>query len=369
MCRMFRRPVTHLLVVRFSALGDVAMSVPVVDTLARRHPHLRITVLSRPACAPLFDRLPANVAFRGVDLRVAYAGRKGLDRLFAELMAAGIDGVADFHGVLRSHYLRLRFALRGVPTARIRKGRWAKRRLVNHAPGAFVQLPSSVERYGRVLARLGFRVDPDFRSLFPDGASVPLPAACGIAEKVSGEKWIGIAPFAAHRGKVYPPERMEEVIARLSGQWPGARFFVFTGRGEAAAWRQRWEGRFDRLLFTAGRLGGLSGELALMSRLDVMVSMDSANMHLASLAGVPVVSIWGATHPYAGFLGYGQSLSLAVQVDLLCRPCSVYGGRACRRGDYACLHLVTPDAVVSRTNEVLFPFRASHPQFLCSPLC
>lgn len=268
-------------------------------------------------------------------------------------MADGVDGLADLHGVLRTHYLRSMFFLSGLPAASIRKGRRAKRRLIRHVPNAFFQLPTSVDRYTRVFERLGFPVTPDFRSVFPSGRFPALPADCGVPDKAPHELWIGIAPFSAHRGKTYPPDMMEEVIARLSAFYPEARLFVFSDAQEASAWREQWEARYERLLFPGPRMGGLGGELALMSRLDVMVSMDSANMHLASLVDVPVVSIWGATHPFVGFLGYGQTTKYAVQVDLLCRPCSVFGNRACRRGDYACLTLIPPDSIVNRVAEVL----------------
>ena len=69
-----------------------------------------------------------------------------------------------------------------------------------------------------------------------------------------------------------------------------------------------------------------------------MISMDSANMHLASLVGTRCVSVWGSTHHFAGFLGYGQSVDDVVEVkDLTCRPCSVFGDKPCYRGDWACL--------------------------------
>ena len=90
-----------------------------------------------------------------------------------------------------------------------------------------------------------------------------------------------------------------------------------------------------------------------MSHLELMVSMDSANMHLASLVNTPVVSIWGATHPYTGFMGWNQKLENAVQVDLPCRPCSIFGNKPCLRGDYACLNSITPDMVFSKVKAVL----------------
>ena len=90
-----------------------------------------------------------------------------------------------------------------------------------------------------------------------------------------------------------------------------------------------------------------------MSHLDVMVSMDSANMHMASLVNIPVVSIWGATHPLAGFMGYHQSLDNAVQTDMDCRPCSIYGQKPCQFGDYRCMMAITPQMIVEKIANVL----------------
>jgi ADP-heptose:LPS heptosyltransferase len=97
----------------------------------------------------------------------------------------------------------------------------------------------------------------------------------------------------------------------------------------------------------------MSQELILMSHLDVMLSMDSANMHLASLTGIPVVSIWGATHPYAGFMGWNQTKDNAIQADLDCRPCSIFGQKPCKRGDYACMTMIKPETVVEKVNTLL----------------
>ena len=90
-----------------------------------------------------------------------------------------------------------------------------------------------------------------------------------------------------------------------------------------------------------------------MSHLQVMISMDSANMHLASLVNTPVVSIWGATHPYAGFMGWNQRYENAAQVELDCRPCSIYGNKPCLRGDYACLKNISPEQIISKVESLL----------------
>ncbi|MBR2887786.1 MAG: glycosyl transferase family 1, partial [Bacteroidales bacterium] len=98
-----------------------------------------------------------------------------------------------------------------------------------------------------------------------------------------------------------------------------------------------------------GRSGGLANELNLIADLDCMLSMDSANMHLASLVGTRAVSVWGATHPAAGFLGFNQNPDDAVQVDLPCRPCSVYGNKPCHIAEqYKCLNSITAEGIVEK---------------------
>lgn len=93
---------------------------------------------------------------------------------------------------------------------------------------------------------------------------------------------------------------------------------------------------------------GIRAELALLSHCNVMLSMDSANMHLASLVGLRTVSVWGATHPYAGFMGWNQQMHDAVQLDMVCRPCSVFGNKPCARGDYHCLNGIPPSLIIEK---------------------
>jgi ADP-heptose:LPS heptosyltransferase len=90
-----------------------------------------------------------------------------------------------------------------------------------------------------------------------------------------------------------------------------------------------------------------------MSYVDVMLTMDSGNMHLASLVETPNVSIWGATHPYAGFYGFGQNPDNAVQIELSCRPCSVYGNKPCFRKDYACMNGISPQKIVKKISDAI----------------
>ena len=94
----------HLLIIRFSAMGDVAMTVPVVSSLARQYPNIRITVLSKPFARAFFDGLAPNVSFMGADIKGEYRGVKGLNALYRRLSAKHFTAIADLHDTLRSKY-------------------------------------------------------------------------------------------------------------------------------------------------------------------------------------------------------------------------------------------------------------------------
>lgn len=337
----------HLLIARLSALGDVAMTVPVVVALAAQYPQLHITVLSRAGFRPLFEGLAPNITFLGVDLKHQYKGLCGLRRLSADLPIKRFTAFADLHDVLRTKYLCFCFRLAGVPVARLRKNRAGRKALTRAVNKCMEPQGPVFERYADVLARLGYPVRLDFESIFGTGRKGDLSMLPFPLEPKAENRWVGIAPFAAHRGKVYPLERMERVVAALSAR-SGLRVFLFGAGDKERRVLENWQKQYPRTLSVAGKLGSMRDELILMSHLDVMLSMDSANMHLASLVHTPVVSVWGATHPYAGFMGWNQQEANALQADLPCRPCSVYGNRPCRRKDYACMLAITPEQIVQR---------------------
>ena len=344
----------HILVIRFSAMGDVAMVVPVVYSLAQQYPHVRITVLSRTFARPLFEDLAPNINFMAADLKKEYHGIKGLNALYRRLAAKQFTAVADLHNVLRSEYLRLRFNIGHYRVEHINKHRKGRRRITAKHAKRLEQQPTSFENYVEVFKKLGYPVEINFKSIFPEGEKGNLNMLPkGINVKNSFEQWIGIAPFAAHEGKVYPPRLTLQVIEQLLQKYPKARIFLF-GRGQQEdQYFREWCQIHPECLYVSHQLESLHQELILMSHLDAMVSMDSSNMHLASLTGTPVVSVWGATHPYAGFLGWGQSKDNIVQIDLECRPCSIYGQKPCRRGDYACMNGIAPETIVEKIENIL----------------
>ncbi len=329
-------------------MGDVAMTVPVVYALAKEYPSLRITMLSQPFARPLFENIAPNVSFMEADIKNEYKGIKGLNALYRRLVAKQFTAIADLHNVLRSSYLRMRFNLGQNKVAHIDKHRNLRKQLTATKDKVMEPIPTAFDNYKDVLAKLGYPINTiDFKSVFPSKGPLRL-LPTEIGEKKDFQQWIGIAPFAAHEGKAYPLDNMEIVIDGILKRHPSARVFLFGGGKHETELLKGVAERHKYCTVVPGLLHDLREELILMSNLDVMVSMDSANMHLASLTGTPVVSVWGATHPYAGFMGWNQKDENAVQVSLPCRPCSIFGNKPCHRGDYACLQQINASTIVQR---------------------
>lgn len=333
----------NVLIIRFSAIGDVVMMLPIVHSVAEAYPNTQFTVLSQKRFAPVFAMLPANVTFMGVDLKHDYNGMAGINKLYKELKEKNFDAVANLHGVLRTNILSAKFALgsftkvRSIKKRRLQRQKLTRKFCKNLTP----QLPTT-EKYKSVLQKLGFSFNITFKSIFGNNKG-----DLSQIEQFTGKKechWIGIAPFAAHKGKIYPLEKMEKVVAELCKRAHTKVFLFAYGKEQDSI--KEWIEKYPITLI-GGQLN-MQQELILMSHLDVMLAMDSSNTHLASVAGTRVVSIWGATHPAAGFAGYGQKESDSIQADLACRPCSIYGKKPCRYGDYRCLNSINPETVIEK---------------------
>ena len=332
-----------ILVIRFSALGDVVMTVPVVKAFLSAHPRTEIIMLSDARMADLFQNID-RLVFVGADLKNKHKGLIGIYRLFQQLKKSHqFDLVADLHGVLRSHVLRLLFRMSKKTTAVIDKGRFEKFALVRKENKIYRPLKHSTERYIGVFNVLGFKAFAK-KGLLQETIS---PVKCDEQSKIN----IGFAPFAKHIPKMYPLDRFIDVIRHFDSE--KYALYFFGGGPVEMAFIKEWEDAFKHAVPFNHQLG-LKDELELMSTMQVMVTMDSANMHLGSLVNVPVVSVWGPTHQHAGFYGLGQDPLQAVQVSLSCRPCSVFGNKKCWRGDHACMQQITPAMIIQKVEQVLF---------------
>ncbi len=327
---------------RLSAMGDVAMTVPVLRALAEQHPAIKITVISRPFFKPFFEGIP-NVSFFAFDEKTRHKGFAGLLRLFQDLKKLEIDAFADLHNVLRSKVIRTLFALSGKKVAAVDKGRFEKKALTAAENKVFKPLMSMFERHVQVLKELGFVVDLS-NPTFPEKAVLSPEILSIIGE--NHQKLIGIAPFAQYDSKVYPLDLMQEVIAQLAEN-PENKILLFGGGKNEIEILDSISYPYENVINMAGKIK-FQQELQLMSNLDVMLSMDSGNAHIAAMLGVKVVTLWGATHPFAGFAPFNQPMENALVSDrnLFPKlPTSVYGNKKVE-GYEGAMRTITVDSIV-----------------------
>ncbi|WP_432709978.1 glycosyltransferase family 9 protein [Pedobacter sp.] len=338
-----------ILVIRFSAMGDVAMAAPVIREFTDKYTDAEVVMLSRALFSPFFSDL-RQVSFHPFDPKKQHKGFLGLLKLFGELRRHQFTAVADLHTNLRSAILCLLFFLSGVKVRRLDKGRSEKKKLTRQVNKVLKPLKRTSERYADVFRNLGFPFQLSHQ--LPTRAIAHVtPVLQPFIDEQKTQKYIGVSPFAQHAQKVYPLDKMEYVVQKLSEL--GHKVLVFGGGPQESAIAEQWEQKYPNVHSVIQKLN-LSQELDLISHLDVMVSMDSSGMHLASLKGIPVVSIWGATHPYAGFMGYGQHDQDTVQLELECRPCSIYGNKPCFRGDFACMNNLSELIVLNKVIQKLY---------------
>lgn len=320
------KQVKHILVIRLSAMGDVAMTVPVLRAFRKQYPDVKLTVLTRPFFKPFFDDID-HVRVFVAHFNAEHKGVNGIYKLSKQLKKlgastnTGFDAVADLHNVLRTRLLKL--FLVGKPFMQIDKGRAEKKDLVQGR--VFKPLKTTHQRYADVFERLGFKIDLTHPQ-FPDK-----PAMTSSIQKLLGDNsktLIGIAPFAQYESKEYPLELMEKVIAKLSKS-QRYQILLFGGGKQEIKVLDGIEAQYDNALNIAGKLP-FKDELILIQHLALMLSMDSGNAHIAAMYGVPVLSLWGATHPYAGFYPFNQDLDNALLSDRTVYPkipTSIYGNK------------------------------------------
>ena len=335
-----------IIILRFSAMGDVAMVASVLKEFSEQNPSTEIVMVSREAFKPFFDGIP-NLIFHSIQPKTTHKGVAGLYKLYKELRKYKPTALADLHDNLRSRILSTFFRLSGTKIKRIDKGRAEKKALTRSTNKIFKPLRQTVERYADVFRQLNFKIELSHKLIKNQKA---LPAKAVYLFKDHSIKKIGIAPFAQHLYKVYPLGKMEEVIAYLSKI--GYQLLIFGGGKAEQEIAENWSLTYANTHNLIGNFT-LSEELDLISNLDLMLSMDSSGMHMASLMGIEVVSVWGPTHPYAGFLGYGQLENDCIQIDHPNRPNSIYGNKPCMCGVESCMGLIDPETIVNKIKEKL----------------
>ena len=333
----------HLMIFRFSSIGDVAMLVPVLRCLYAQNQNIQVTLVTQKRFSPIFKEF-IELQIISPDFIGKHKGLKGLYRLYRELKQIKPHRIADIHQNLRSRILGFFFRLSFTRIKVIDKGYTERKRLTRPTKKTMKPLTPQHFRYVEVFSRLGFALDVD-KHEFP--IKPGLPKSSLDIDLPSDRKWIGIAPFAAHPGKIYPLDLMQKVVGYLQKQHT---VFLFGHGPKEAAQIHVWAKAYPQVIPHALEMS-FSDKLNLIANLDVMISMDSANGHLAANFGVPVITLWGMTHPFLGFSAFGQNNHLLVDREKFPKvPTSPYG-KLVPKGYNDAMRTISPEDVIEMVLE------------------
>lgn len=333
-----KKDIATVILFRLSALGDVAMTLPFVYEACQKNPKTRFVFVTQAFPSKLFVDPPENletiVFSKKEDKLLPFAFR--LHRLDPK------SHIIDLHAVPRTKWLSLILRLLGHRVTSLVKPRGARQKLLKRVAQPSVPkglyVPPITRLYSETLS------GGDIQGI---GQGRPIP-------KAVTEKKIGLALFAQHEGKMLLPTQEEELVALLSQSFPDYEVKLY-GANETYELQRRHELSSPYPNVSVSSHKRFEEEMREISSLACMISMDSANQHIARFLGVPVVSIWMQTHPAAGFLPYGMPESDCIGIDLDCRPCSIYGNKPCRRRDWACKRKLDLHEVIEKTRLILLP--------------
>lgn len=329
-------PATRILVIRYSALGDVVLATSVLAPLRRLFPAARVEWVTSPAYAPLLEGLPELAAVH----RLAKAGPDGPAALRARL-AGRFDLAIDLQEKVKSAWLawaaapRRLFFHRRSPAEAL----WAL--LGRDRPNV---RGHATAQYAAVLAPLGPAAPGPLRVALSDGAR----AAAAAALAAAGDRpLVALAPGATWATKRWAPERFAAVGEALHEA--GYGLVLCAGPGDAAAvaaFRAACRAPVAADL-TPLRVEGMAAALA---RVRLLVACDSGPVHLAGAVGTPALALYGPTSAVRWGPG---SAGRALSLGLACQPCSNHGGKACPLGHHRCMVDLQPAQVLAAARELL----------------
>jgi len=324
------------LVIRFSSVGDIVLSTPLLRVLRAKFPKSQIDYATRMEYADLVrhnQNINLTYAF---DAREGFQGLRALKR---KLRAERYDLVLDIHGSLRSRFLRVGMGARDV--LGVDKRKHERFMLVKTKQNLYKEIVSVADRYIEPLKEFGISSDGKGPELH-----IPDEILFGVSGKIATlrlsrfEKTVGLCPSSRHFTKRWSPERYAELGVRLAREHD-AKVLLFGGHEDVALNKQI----ADTIIQEAGaeRATDFSGQFSLletaaaMEFCDVIVSNDSGLMHIAAAMHKKLIAIFGSTVREFGFFPHGANSVVVERNGLYCRPCSHFGRPSCPEGHFRCM--------------------------------
>jgi len=341
-----------ILVLRFSSIGDIVLSSPLLRVLRKRFPQSQIDYVTRKEYAELV-RSNQNINYTyEFDVGEGFSGLRALKK---KIQNEGYDLLIDIHGSLRSRYVRS--FLGSVLLVTINKREKERAALIKHKKDLYKDAVPVWQRYIEAVEQFDIRDDGKGLELH-----IPDEILFGISGRMAGlnlnhyEKVVGLCPTARHMTKCWPKERFLELGARLARD-RDAKVLLFGGIADAD-YCDGIARAIDGIAGT-GRADNLSGKFSLlesaaaMDYCDVVVTNDSGLMHLAEARQRNLVAVFGSTVRQFGFFPQNKNSVVVERTGLSCRPCSHIGRSSCPEGHFRCMNEISVDVVMAQTERML----------------
>jgi heptosyltransferase-2 len=326
-------PSPNVLAVRFSSIGDILLTTPLLRAIRQRHGDARLTVVTKEAYAPLLSHNPR------VDRVIALGSGRALRDIAREIRAGSFTHRLDLHGSLRSRALRT-----------LAPGRWtsypkhriARTWLIRTKRNRYRDRHPVPERYFSAARNLDVSPDGAPPEFFLGPEAEQTVAAWWASSGLPADRpLIAVAPGAAHATKRWPLEYWRALVSQIVAG--GFSVAIVGGPGDTRLGDSLAASGHGSVANAAG-VFGLQGTGALLRRSAAVVSGDTGVMHMATGVGTPVVALYGPTVEAFGFFPYTRR-STVLEQTLSCRPCSSQGGPRCPLGHHRCMLEIRPDRV------------------------
>ncbi|MFT5778281.1 MAG: ADP-heptose:LPS heptosyltransferase [Crocinitomicaceae bacterium] len=322
-----------ILVVRFSSIGDIVLTTPVLRGLNTQLKDVEIHYLTKDVFKQVIEHNPHVIKVHTIN--------KSISEILPELKKENYDWIIDLHNNIRTKSLKLKLRR---PSKKFPKLHWQKWKLVkfkrNDMPNLHI-----VDRYFEAVAHLG--VKPDNKK-----CEFPIPESEEVAIEgygLAGKNYCSVVIGAKFKTKQLPLEKLLEVIEGIE-----LPVVLIGGPNDHAIGEEIREKSSRSDVHNTCGIHSIVGSASLLKQSAKVLTNDTGMMHIASCYDLPIVSVWGNTVPALGMYPYRPetptSYSIHQVQNLKCRPCSKIGYEKCPKGHFDCMMKQNTTEIVKDLN-------------------
>ncbi len=336
-----------ILIFQTAFLGDVILTLPMIQILKKNFPLAEIDVVTTPKAAKFLSNHPAITNVIQYDKRNTQKGLRGIVTLAKMLRQKEYDVAVVPHRSFRTASV---IALSGIKD-RIGFSNASGKYFYNHI-AEYVKSKHESERNYALLSPFGITVtQKELPSLYPSSEDINTVNKLLFEHEIlQQEKMIAIAPGSVWNTKRWLAERFAELALMLAND--GFEILIVGGKEDAELGRAIVESTTHKHIHDATGKLSLLQSAELIGRCRTLVTNDSAPLHIGVAMKTPVVAIFGATVPEFGFAPYGNNDIVVETKGLECRPCTIHGGNTCPIGTFVCMKKIEAKMVYEKVKIV-----------------